>query len=110
MFDFLKKLLGQPQKSAAQPPRSAQVGDLLPKQESRRAVDRYYSTMAQLQSAISKRNYEVAVKHVRANLKEIPSWLEAEKREFGSFDIRSIPALESGGTGQSWVTPKGSTR
>ena len=32
------------------------------------------------------------------NLSIIPEWVKETRRDYGSFDIRSIPALEQGGT------------
>ena len=60
--------------------------------------DAYFATMSQMQAAVSKRDFEAAARLVRDNLRQIPQWVRETCREYGSFDIRSIPALEQGGT------------
>ena len=57
----------------------------------------YFATMGKMQEAIRTRNYERAAELVRDNLKQIPGWVREHCREYGSFDIRSIPAIEKGG-------------
>jgi hypothetical protein len=44
------------------------------------------------------RDFERAARLVRENLRQIPDWVKETRREFGSFDISSIPALQQGGT------------
>ena len=63
-----------------------------------RNSDIYFASMSRLQAAVSKRDYEGASRLVRENLKYVPQWVEETRRDYGSFDIRSIPALEQGGT------------
>ena len=67
------------------------------KHEIRRS-DTYYDTMSQMQKSISRGNFEKAARLVRENLHRIPDWVNETCIEFGTFDIRSIPALEQGGT------------
>jgi hypothetical protein len=67
------------------------------KHEIRRS-DTYYDTMSQMQKSISRGNFEKAARLVRENLHRIPDWVKETCIEFGTFDIRSIPALEQGGT------------
>lgn len=74
------------------------VPERAPRSRGRRASDAYFSTMAQMQAAISKRDYEGAARFVRENLQYIPDWVRETRSEFGSFDIRSIPGIEQGGT------------
>lgn len=64
----------------------------------RQAADLYYQTMTEMRKAISVRDYSKAARLVRENLGQIPNWIRGTKREFGTFDIPSIPALEQGGT------------
>jgi hypothetical protein len=54
--------------------------------------------MARFQAAIAAREYQQASQLARQNLSQVPSFVSSTKRQFGSFDIRSIPALEVGGT------------
>jgi len=51
-----------------------------------------------MQAAIAARKYHEASQLARHNVRQLPSFVSETKREFGSFDIRSIPALEVGGT------------
>ena len=62
------------------------------------AGDAYFDTMVQLQAAVTERNYTEAAALVSENLRHIPAWVQECSRDYGSFDIRSIPALEQGGT------------
>lgn len=63
------------------------------------ATDRdYFDVMALLQEAISKRDYARAAELSRTNIGQIREFVSSWKREFGKFDIASIPALEHGGT------------
>ena len=54
--------------------------------------------MSRMQAAISGRDYQAAARLVRENLQHIPAWVKETRRDYGSFDIRSIPALQQGGT------------
>lgn len=63
-----------------------------------RASDSYFATMSQMQAAVSRRDFESAARAVRENLRLIPEWVKETRRDYGSFDILSIPALEQGGT------------
>ena len=64
----------------------------------RRISDTYFDSMSRMQAAISKRDYQGAARLVRENLQYILEWVKETCRDDGSFDIRSIPALEQGGT------------
>jgi len=57
----------------------------------------YFSTMGKIQESISKLDFEGAARHVRENLRHIPNWVKESRKTYGSFDIRTIPALEQGG-------------
>ena len=61
-------------------------------------TDAYFRTMNPMREAILKRDYEKAGRLVRENLEYIPGFVRETRREYGSFDISSIPALEQGGT------------
>jgi hypothetical protein len=54
--------------------------------------------MAQMQEAISKREFDRAARLARENLRQIPNWVKETRREYGRFDIQSIPAIQQGGT------------
>lgn len=58
---------------------------------------RYFATMADMQQAISDREYRRAATLVLENMDQIPAWVLETRREFGDTPP-SIPALEAGGT------------
>ena len=64
----------------------------------RNSGDEYFTTMERLQGAIANGEYEEAANLAVENLRQVPAFVRGTRREFGSFDIRSIPALEQGGT------------
>ncbi len=103
MFKFLKRLLGSSKNPPAVmkldpgSPESSSLSDLGGEQDGG-TTDDYYGTMGELQLAVSKREYERAARLARVNLRQLPALVESWKQEYGSFDIRSIPALEVGGT------------
>jgi hypothetical protein len=55
-------------------------------------------TLGKLQEAISKRDYERAARLVLENMRQIAALVRSTQREYGSFDISSVPALQQGGT------------
>lgn len=71
---------------------------LAPDLPEKTAGDAYFDTMGQLQAAVTERKYTEAAALVRENLRHLPAWVQEWSRDYGSFDIRSIPALEQGGT------------
>ena len=60
--------------------------------------DTYFDPMSRMQAAVSNRDYEGAARLVCENLQYIPDWVKETRRDYGSFDIGSIPALQQGGT------------
>ncbi|MCI0430651.1 MAG: J domain-containing protein [Rhodospirillales bacterium] len=60
--------------------------------------DAYFDTMTRMQTAVSSRDFKGAARLVRKNLQHIPDWVKETRRDYGSFDISSIPALQQGGT------------
>jgi len=58
----------------------------------------YFATMNKFQEAVSKRDYERAARLACENMRQIPGFVQSTQREYGSFDISSIPALQHGGT------------
>ena len=97
---FFKRLFGVTTTKDERPPRK--TVELAPRKAPRsgpsRSGDAYFDTLMQLQNEISKREYEKAGQSVRQNLDHLPGWVKEYRREFGSFKISSIPALEQGGT------------
>lgn len=71
---------------------------LVPDLPEKTAGDAYFDTMGQLQAAVTERKYTEAATLVRENLRHLPALVQEWSRDYGSFDIRSIPALEQGGT------------
>ena len=61
-------------------------------------TDAYMSTMAELQAALGERNYKLVAEHVHRNLEQIKPFIQEWSRDFGAFEIGSIPALQQGGT------------
>ena len=100
MFDRLKRLLGG--KVLADENRHDLGAEVVVTRsagsEGRPTNDSYFATMALMQEAISKREFERAAHLVRENLHQIPNWVKDWRLEYGKFDIRSIPALDQGGT------------
>lgn len=58
----------------------------------------YFTTLVKLQEAVSRRHYERAARLTRENIRQIEMLVRSTQQEYGSFDIRSISALEQGGT------------
>ena len=54
--------------------------------------------MAAMQDAVSRRDFTRAAQLARSNLAQVARFIRSERAKYGSFDIRSIPALEIGGT------------
>ena len=100
MLSFIKRLLRM--RSAPDEVQRSATVDLVVEQTSRsgrpRASDSYFDTMARMQAAVCKRNFEEAARLVRENLKCIPDWVREWRRDYGSFEISTIPALQQGGT------------
>ncbi len=74
-----------------------QVADKRIARRGKQASDLYFETMSEMQAAISSRDYEAAARLVRENLSYIREWVTEERRQYGSFDIPSIPSLDQGG-------------
>ena len=99
-MQFFKRLFGVDTPQVERPRNT--LPELPVKKATRASQNRngesYFDTLARLQDAISKREYENAGIFVRQNLEQIPGWVKENRREYGSFDIPSIPALQQGGT------------
>lgn len=74
------------------------VRNLSADSENSRSSDSYFSTMAQMQEAISKHDFERAARSVRENIQQLSEFVKGWRLEYGKFDISSIPGLEQGGT------------
>lgn len=100
MLRFIKRLLGTsaPGDEIQQSRTTDPVVKRPPRSGKRRASDAYFDTMARMQAAVSNRDFEGAARLVRQNLQYIPEWVRENCGEYGSFDIRSIPGIEQGGT------------
>lgn len=61
-------------------------------------TDEYYKLLGLLQESLAKRDFQNAAEIALRSLDLIPSLVRESKREYGSFDLSSIPALERGGT------------
>jgi hypothetical protein len=100
MLRFIRRLFGNG--AAGDEARRIKAADLVveraPGPGRRRTSDAYFDTMSRMQAAVSNRDFEGAARLVHENLRYIPNWVRETCSEYGSFDIRSIPALEQGGT------------
>ena len=99
MLSFIKRLFGtRPARDESL--RSGAV-DLVVEHTFRsdkpRVTDAYFDTMTRMQDAVSERNFEEAARLVRENLKYISDWVKETRRDYGSFDISTIPGLQQGG-------------
>ena len=100
MLRFIRRLFGAPvSKDEIQGSRTTDlVLQRPPRSGGRRASDAYFDTMSRMQAAGSNRDFEMAARLIRENLRYIPDWVRETRREYGSFDIRTIPSLQQGGT------------
>ena len=100
MFRFIRRLLGSD--VAAVDDRCRDEAELVIRRSSRsrerRTSEAYFDSMSRMQAAVSSRDYEGAARLVRENLQYLPEWVKEWRQDYGSFDIRSIPALQQGGT------------
>ena len=100
MLKFLKRLLGLETPSVrgyCEP--GVEACTLAPTPSANeRAFKTYFTTLGQLQEAVTKREYERAAGLARENMRQVSGFVQSTEREYGSFDISSIPALEQGGT------------
>ena len=99
MLRFIRRLLGR---ASAVDDRHRDDAELVIRRSSRsperRASEAYFDSMSRMQAAVSSRDYEGAARLVCENLQYLPEWVKEWRQDCGSFDIRSIPALEQGGT------------
>lgn len=100
MLAFLKRLLGLETPSAQRLSNSS-AESRTPAQAlftSQGSSGEYFTTLGKLQQAISSRDYQRAASLARENMRQIPALVKTTEREYGSFDIPSIPVFQQGGT------------
>ena len=98
MFRFLKGIICKDETPLPSNKSSGSKDIIQKSAESSDNSKDYFVTLGRLQEAISTRNYEDAARLARENMHQILTFVQDTKRQFGSFDISSIPALEHGGT------------
>src|ERR1700726_1453227 len=99
MLGLLKRLFRN-NSTAEKPPQGRSgrtVGDLTPDSREVDPVRLYYDTMSKMQGAISRGDYDTAARFISENLSRIPAWITETLKQYGSFNISSIPALQDGG-------------
>ena len=99
-MSFLDWLRGLLNSDNARPPRPVSEAEpetsfRFPRRDDATAA--YYATMADMQQAISARDYRRAAALVLENMDQIPAWVRETRSEFGDVPP-TIPALETGGT------------
>jgi hypothetical protein len=99
MLGLLKRLFTNNFAAAKRPQvRAASAFDeLTPALRETDPVRLYYDTMSKMQGAMSRGDYDAAAGFIRENVSQMPAWVRATHKQYGSFDIRSIPALQDGG-------------
>ena len=97
MFRFIRRLFGI-DVTAVDRRRSAEGRPAIVRSGDDRVSDAYFDSMSRMQKALSNRDYPSAAQFVRENLQQVPAWVKETRREYRSFDISSIPALQQGGT------------
>ena len=105
MFSFIKRWLAQDSKKQLMRANAATSAPIVQSGQSRqqRVTDAYYEAMAQVQGAIAHHDFEQAAKMVRKSMDLIPGWVREQVRDYGPFQIGSIPALQQGGTALALV-------
>ena len=104
-MNFLKRLFGaRAPSSNLRDVAIAQSDVVIPSMPAtREASSRYFDNMAEVQGALAQRNYAKAALLTRDSITLIPAWVRATRKEFGSFVIGSIPAIEQGGRAMALV-------
>ena len=95
---FLRQLFGSDTRGdTSTKEQSKPTGEHTARSSGQRISDQYFDTMLQMRAAISKNDFEEAARLIRLNLQYIPGWVKETFREYGAFEIPSIPALQQGG-------------
>jgi len=105
MFSILKRLFGGSAKNVttARDADAPVPAERLGEGRQQDATNAYYDAMAKVQGAIAGRDFQRAAKMVRTSLDLIPGWVREQVRDYGPFQISSIPALQQGGTALALV-------
>ena len=100
MVGFIKRLLGIGSNigEESHSSRADDSEDISPRPRQTNASQSYFDSLIQLHEAISKRDYGAAATLARRNLEYVPDWVKETRRQYRSFDIQTIPALQQGGT------------
>ena len=99
LFDWLVRLLQPRDTARAHSTRhSAKSASASSARGPSSASDDYFATMAALQEAVARRDFEQAAALTRRNLTQIARFVRSYRAQYGSFDIQGIRALEVGGT------------
>ncbi|MDE0123663.1 MAG: DnaJ domain-containing protein [Bryobacterales bacterium] len=98
MLRFIRWLFGSDETNDSERDAAADRVTSSSRSRGRSVSDAYFGSMQRLQTAIAKRDYENAARHVHHNLHHMTNWVREFRREHRSFDISSIPALQQGGT------------
>ncbi len=98
-MNFLKRMFGLSESRIGLPETPTQFDAIVPLVRSRDdgASASYFETMANMQGAVSERDFGTAAQFARENLRQIAKWVQETSNDYGSFDIGSIPALEQRG-------------
>ena len=102
MFSFLKRIFGIEEPPISHRSATSQDHELRELGQPTAAVQQgnssdYFTTLRNMQEAISKRKYQQAAVFTRENMRQIPGLVRDTQLEYGRFDIQSIPSLDQGG-------------
>jgi hypothetical protein len=99
MLGLLRRLFGNnpPTESRPLDRGASSFGEITPALRETDGARLYYETMSKMQGAIARGDYDDAAHFIRENVGQIPAWVRETHKQYGSFDIRSIPALQDGG-------------
>jgi len=61
------------------------------------STDSYFTTMTEMQEAISSKQYDRAQRLIRENMRQVPDFVRECVAEYGDLDV-SIPVIHRGGT------------
>lgn len=64
----------------------------------KKLVDTYFTLLGKIEECKRKRDFNTMLMHCQMSISLLESLIEQTKKEFGSFDINSIPAIELGST------------
>ncbi|MFQ6062919.1 MAG: hypothetical protein ACE5J9_07065 [Methanosarcinales archaeon] len=64
----------------------------------KKLVDTYFALLGKIKECKRKKDFNTMLMHCQMSISLLEPLIEQTKREFGSFDIKSIPAIEFGST------------